>query len=77
MSQDQRNQLENISVDGSGNTITFAPMQTTIETQILQISAQEITQRELIWRSPYQGLRRFNTRDRDAFLEEISSYKPF
>ncbi|WP_071515332.1 ATP-binding protein [Geitlerinema sp. PCC 9228] len=68
MSQDQRNQLENIAVDGSGNTITFAPVQTTIETQILQISAREITQRELIKHSPYQGLKRFNTKDRDRFF---------
>jgi ABC-type uncharacterized transport system fused permease/ATPase subunit len=68
MNQDQRNQLENDSMSGSGHTITFAPVQTTIETQILQISAREITQRELIRRSPYQGLKRFNPQDRDRFF---------
>uniref|UniRef100_UPI000B1441EA nSTAND1 domain-containing NTPase n=1 Tax=Geitlerinema sp. PCC 9228 TaxID=111611 RepID=UPI000B1441EA len=68
-SQDQSNKLQDVSVSGSSNTITFAPVQnTTIESQILQISAREITQRELIKHSPYQGLRRFNTKDRDRFF---------
>ncbi len=67
-SQNQGNELQDVSVNGSSNTITFAPVQTTIETQILQISPREITQRQLIWHSPYQGLKRFNTKDRHRFF---------
>jgi len=67
--QNQNNKFQDVSVSGTSNTITFAPVQnTTIETQILQISAREITQRELIKHSPYQGLKQFNSKDRDRFF---------
>ncbi|MBD2179179.1 PD40 domain-containing protein [Pseudanabaena sp. FACHB-1998] len=68
VSQNQENVLQNINIQGSSNIITFAPTQNTvIETQIIQISAQKVTQQPLIKSSPYKGLNRFNAADRDRF----------
>ncbi len=68
VSQSQENVLQNINIQGSSNVITFAPTQNTvIETQIIQISVQKVTQQPLIKSSPYKGLNRFNAADRDRF----------
>jgi WD40 repeat protein len=68
-SQRQNSNFQDVSVSGSSHTITFAPVQNTkIETQILQISTKETTQREFIQHSPYQGLIHFNIKDRDRFF---------
>ena len=53
-----------------GRDLTFAPVQigTKIETQIIQGSIREIIQKPLIKKSPYQGLRRFNLKDKARFF---------
>ncbi|MDJ0692573.1 MAG: AAA family ATPase [Xenococcaceae cyanobacterium MO_188.B32] len=53
---------KNIQVQGEGNVLTFN------KTEILQISVETITNRELIKTSPYKGLKRFNFKDRDHFF---------
>ena len=68
VSQSQENVLQDINIQGSSNIITFAPTQNTvIETQVIQISVQKVTQQQLIKASPYKGLNRFNAADRDRF----------
>ena len=68
VSQSQENILQDINIQGSSNIITFAPTQNTvIETQVIQISVQKVTQQQLIKASPYKGLNRFNAADRDRF----------
>ena len=65
------NQLGDVNVQGGdGTSFTFAPVQigTKVETQIIQISAERITQRTLNKSSPYKGLKRYNFRDRDNFF---------
>ena len=52
---------QNIHTDNS-NVVTYN------HTEILQISEQEITSRELITTSPYKGLRPFEFRDKDLFF---------
>ena len=66
-SQQQDNVIKDTNVRGD---LVFAPVQigTKIETQIVQISSSKITQQELIRSSPYQGLKRFNFKDRDNFF---------
>ena len=66
-SQEQDNLVKDANV---GRDLTFAPVQigTKIETQIIQTSATEVTQQPLIKTSPYQGLKRFNLKDRDRFF---------
>ncbi len=66
-SQLQDNLLKDTTVSGD---LIFAPEQigTKIETQILQISVAKVTQQPLIINSPYQGLKRFNVKDRDHFF---------
>ncbi|AFY47881.1 WD40 repeat-containing protein [Nostoc sp. PCC 7524] len=68
--QSQENLLQNVSISGQGNVLTFAPVQqiTQIATQIIQISTEKITQRPLKLSSPYKGLMRFNSTDRDYFF---------
>jgi len=66
-SQQQDNVIKDTHVRGD---LVFAPVQigTKIETQIIQISTSKITQQELIRSSPYQGLKRFNFKDRANFF---------
>jgi WD40 repeat protein len=64
-SQEQDNLVKNANV---GRDLTFAPVQNIIETQIIQSSVEVVTQRELNKNSPYQGLKRFNFKDRDRFF---------
>ena len=66
-SQEQENLIKDTKV---GRDLTFAPVQisTEIETQIIHTAAPEVTQRPLIKTSPYQGLKRFNFKDRDRFF---------
>lgn len=66
-SQLQQNHIQSATV---GRDLTFAPVQidTQIQTQIIQISAELVTCRKLIKRSPYMGLKRFNPQDRDRFF---------
>ncbi len=53
-----------------GRDLIFAPVQigTKIETQTIQISVAKVTQQPLIKTSPYQGLKRFNLKDRERFF---------
>lgn len=66
-SQQQDNVIKDTQVHGD---LVFAPVQigTKIETQIVQISTSKITQQELVRSSPYQGLKRFNFKDRAKFF---------
>lgn len=66
-SQTQDNLVKDTNVSGD---LTFAPVQigTRIETQIIQSSLETVTQQKLIKTSPYQGLKRFNFKDRDRFF---------
>ena len=62
---------ENVVKDNTiGGNLTFAPQQieTYIETQIVEISAEKVTQQKLIKSSPYKGLKRFNFGDREYFF---------
>ncbi len=66
-SQSQDNLIKDAKV---GRDLTFAPVEigTKIETQIIQTSVTtEVTQRELNKASPYQGLKRFNLKDRSYY----------
>ena len=65
--QKQENIVRNTSVGGD---FTFAPQQieTYVETQIVEISPEKITQQPLNKASPYKGLKRFNFRDREYFF---------
>jgi WD40 repeat protein len=65
LSQEQNNFVKDAHV---GRDFTFAPVQTIIETQIIQSSVEVVTQRELNKNSPYRGLKRFNVKDRDRFF---------
>ncbi|MGB6300841.1 MAG: ATP-binding protein [Rivularia sp. (in: cyanobacteria)] len=53
---------KNVQVYGEGNLLTFN------QTEILQISEREITNRELILTSPYKGLEAFKSRDKELFF---------
>lgn len=66
-SQEQDNLIKDTNISGD---LIFAPVQigTKIETQIVQISAEKVTQQPLIKTSPYQGLKRFNFKDREYFF---------
>ena len=64
-SQEQDNFIKDTNV---GHDLTFAPVQNIIETQIIQSSLEMVTQRKLNKNSPYQGLKRFNFKDRDRFF---------
>lgn len=66
-SQQQDNLVRDTNISGD---LIFAPVQigTRIETQIVQISVAKVTQQPLIINSPYQGLKRFNFKDRDRFF---------
>ena len=66
-SQIQENLIKDTTVGGD---LIFAPVQigTKIETQIVEIAVAKVTQRPLIKTSPYQGLKRFNLKDRDRFF---------
>jgi WD40 repeat protein len=64
-SQKQDNLVQGANV---GRDLTFAPVQNIIETQIIQSSVEVVTQRELNKNSPYQGLKRFNFKDRERFF---------
>ncbi|WP_414542398.1 ATP-binding protein [Nostoc sp. CCY0012] len=68
--QSQDNLLQNVSINGQGNVLTFAPVQhvTQIATQIIQVSPEKVTQLPLKLASPYKGLMRFNATDRDYFF---------
>lgn len=65
----QTNAVNDIRFGDGDNTFNFAPVQigTQIETQIIQIATEKVTQRSLIKASPYRGLKRFNFADRDWF----------
>lgn len=63
--QEQENLIKDTNVRGD---LTFAPVQNIIETQIIQSSIEAVTQRKLNKNSPYQGLKRFNFKDRDRFF---------
>ncbi len=66
-SQIQDNIVRDTKVSGD---LIFAPVQigTKIETQIVEISVAKVTQQPLIKTSPYQGLKRFNLKDRERFF---------
>ncbi|NJK67511.1 MAG: PDZ domain-containing protein [Microcoleus sp. SU_5_3] len=66
-SQAQGNLIQDTNVGGN---LIFAPVQigTKIETQIVQISVAKVTQQPLIKTSPYQGLKKFNFKDRERFF---------
>ena len=66
-SQSQDNLVKDLNVSGDFN---FAPVQigTKIETQVIRISEAKVTQQRLIKSSPYQGLKRFNVKDREVFF---------
>ena len=66
-SQKQDNLVKDATVGGD---LIFAPQQidTYIETQIVEISVDKITQQPLIKTSPYKGLKRFNLGDREYFF---------
>ncbi|BAY87949.1 WD-40 repeat protein (plasmid) [Calothrix parasitica NIES-267] len=66
-SQKQDNLVKDATVGGD---LIFAPQQidTYIETQIVEISVDKITQQPLIKISPYKGLKRFNLGDREYFF---------
>ncbi|MEM6450337.1 MAG: hypothetical protein AAF703_08495 [Cyanobacteria bacterium P01_D01_bin.105] len=70
ISQSMENKLGNVELQGDRASFTFAPVQigTKVETQIIQISAERVTQRSLNKSSPYKGLKRYNFRDRDIFF---------
>jgi WD40 repeat protein len=67
---DRSSQAQDNLVKGTnvGGNLTFAPVQNIIETQIIQSSVEAIAQRELNKNSPYQGLKRFNFKDRERFF---------
>ncbi|MEM9153361.1 MAG: ATP-binding protein, partial [Cyanobacteria bacterium P01_F01_bin.3] len=69
-SQSQENVISNIHFGDGDNSFTFAPVQigTQIQTQIIQVPVEKVLQQELIKASPYQGLRRFNTKDSSRFF---------
>lgn len=66
-SQKQENIVKHTTI---GRDLTFAPQQieTYIKTQIVEISAEKVTQKELNKSSPYKGLKRFNQSDRTYFF---------
>ena len=66
-SQEQDSLIQDTNI---GHDLNFAPVQigTKIETQIIQVSFEKVTQRELIKASPYKGLKRFNFGDREYFF---------
>ena len=66
-SQKQENIVKDTTVSGD---FTFAPQQieTYIKTQIVEVSAEKVTQQPLIKASPYKGLKRFNFSDREYFF---------
>ncbi|MGB7381520.1 MAG: AAA family ATPase, partial [Rivularia sp. (in: cyanobacteria)] len=53
---------KNVQVHGEGNVVTYN------QTEILQISREEITSRKLITTSPYKGLKAFESRDKELFF---------
>ena len=53
---------KNVQVYGEGNVVTYN------QTEILQISREEITSRKLITTSPYKGLKAFESRDKELFF---------
>jgi WD40 repeat protein len=60
-SNHQQNQsFGNISLNGEGNSLTIS--------QVIQISALAVHNRRFIRSSPYKGLRRFNSIDKDLFF---------
>lgn len=64
----QDNFVKHNKVEGD---LIFAPIQTDayiVETQIIEISADRITQKPLNTKSPYKGLTRFNVKDRECFF---------
>ncbi|HEY8269338.1 MAG TPA: AAA family ATPase [Pseudobdellovibrionaceae bacterium] len=66
-SQEQNSVIKDTNISGD---LTFAPVQigTKIETLIVESSLEKITQRKLNENSPYQGLKRFNLKDRERFF---------
>lgn len=64
-SQEQINKAKG---NTAGRDFVFAPQQIYIETQIVEISTEKVTQKELIKSSPYKGLKRFNQSDRAYFF---------
>ena len=70
--QERKSQTQDISVKDIivGRDFIIAPKQidTYIETQIVSISAEKVTQQPLIKASPYKGLKRFNFGDREYFF---------
>ena len=68
--QSQENVVSDIHFGDGDSSFTFAPVQigTQVQTQIIQVSADTVLQKELIKASPYRGLRRFNTKDSNRFF---------
>ncbi|WP_293030634.1 ATP-binding protein [Moorena sp. SIO3I8] len=66
-SQIQDNLVKDTTVNGN---FTFTPQQieTYIESQLVEISVDKVTQQKLIKSSPYKGLKRFNVGDREYFF---------
>ncbi len=62
LSQDQK--VGNISIDGQSNQVTL----TFSQTQIIQIAIDEVKTRPLVITSPYKGLKKFESDDKDLFF---------
>ncbi len=60
--QDQK--VGNISIDGQSNQVTL----TFSQTQIIQIAVDEVKTRPLVITSPYKGLKKFESDDKDLFF---------
>lgn len=63
-SQEQDNLIKDTNV---GRDLIFAP-QYIIKTEIIESKVETITQQTLNRKSPYQGLKKFNFKDRDRFF---------
>jgi len=60
--QEQNLRVGDVNVDGQGHYLDFSLK------QIIQISVDEIKQREFVASSPYKGLKRFELEDKDDFF---------
>jgi len=60
--QSQQQKVGDIGIQGNYNVVTFS------QTQIIQISVDEIKTRPLLETSPYKGLKKFEPEDKDRFF---------
>lgn len=59
---------ESIITQAGRDSIQYSGVITINETRILQISAEEIISREFVKASPYKGLKKFESEDKDLFF---------